>query len=187
MNSQHKDLIQESLVAEKQLRITVSKRKFCSLKSSNVTKFKGTNTLAKHSNLSTNFALTSFAVRGYPNHFDSGDRHLQRGGRKQGAVIQLEFPPSPRVVKLHLRPGRRLKFRLIGNSKKLPLRYHCLCNYSRRMRILSTKVQSDETAPKLFLRSQSRKWITVKPHGKQYKSWLCEESSKTLLLHFNIF
>ena len=32
--------------------------------------------------VSTNFALISFVVRGYPNHFDSGDRHLQLGGGK---------------------------------------------------------------------------------------------------------
>ena len=32
--------------------------------------------------VSTNFALISFVVRGYPNHFDSGDRHLQLGRRK---------------------------------------------------------------------------------------------------------
>ena len=32
--------------------------------------------------ISTNFALTSLVVRGYPNHFDSGDRNLQLGGGK---------------------------------------------------------------------------------------------------------
>ena len=32
--------------------------------------------------VSTNFALISFVVRGYPNHFDGGDRHLQLGRRK---------------------------------------------------------------------------------------------------------
>ena len=46
--------------------------------------------------------------------------------------------------KLHLRLGRRLKLRLIDNSYKLPLRYCCHCDYSRRMWILSNKVQSDE-------------------------------------------
>ena len=46
--------------------------------------------------------------------------------------------------KLHLRLGRRLKFRLIDNSYKLPLRYCCHCDYSRRMWILYNKVQSDE-------------------------------------------
>ena len=58
--------------------------KSCSLKSNNVTKFKATNTLANHLQInrlqklsSNNFALTSFVVRGYPNHFDSSDRHLQ--------------------------------------------------------------------------------------------------------------
>ena len=48
--------------------------------------------------ISTNFVLTSLVGRGYPNHFDSGDRNLQLGGGKQGAVIQLEFQPSPRVA-----------------------------------------------------------------------------------------
>ena len=32
--------------------------------------------------VSTNFALISFVVRGYQNHFDSGERHLQLGRRK---------------------------------------------------------------------------------------------------------
>ena len=32
--------------------------------------------------VSTNFVLISFVARGYPNHFDSGDRHLQLGRRK---------------------------------------------------------------------------------------------------------
>ena len=65
--------------------------------------------------------------------------------------------------KLHLRLGRRLKFRLTDNSYKLPLHYPCHCNYSWRMWILS---KSKATSPKLLLRSQNRKWITVNPYGK---------------------
>ena len=49
--NQHKDLIQESLVAENYIATHyVSKIKSCSLKSSYFTKFKATNTLAKHLN-----------------------------------------------------------------------------------------------------------------------------------------
>ena len=78
--------------------------------------------------ISTNFALTSLVVRGYPNHFDSGDRNLQLGGEKQGAVIQLEFQPSPRVPNFTCVFGRRIHFRLTDNSQKLPMHYRCHCN-----------------------------------------------------------
>ena len=55
--------------------------RFTLTESSNVTKFKATNEL-RSIRISTNFALASVVFRGYPNHFDSGDCHLQLGGRK---------------------------------------------------------------------------------------------------------
>ena len=89
--------------------------------------FSSTHTRQQTIRISTNLTLTSLVVRGYPNHCDRGDRNLQLGGGKQGAV-QLEFQPSPSSRKLHLRLGRRIQFRLTDNSQKLPLRYHCHCN-----------------------------------------------------------
>ena len=63
------------------LQSAVRSLRFTLTESSNVTKFKATNEL-RSIRISTNFALASVVFRGYPNHFDSGDCHLQLGGRK---------------------------------------------------------------------------------------------------------
>ena len=47
---------------------------------------------------------------GHPNHRNSGDRHPQSGGKKEGTVHSLGFQPSPQVANSSCDLRRRLKY-----------------------------------------------------------------------------